>query len=223
VTGAIFDSMHASGRTAVLAGEHRREDLPWLTGRWGHSVVTILGGDPAASLDRLTRQAAEIAGPGHWQSGRRGRAHATVRALEPYSDDPPDEGTVARCWSVFEQVVGRPLHLSFDGLVLSPAGVMMRCRDLDGGADALRDSYGEALGPDGWLEDEVFAHGRDPVWYVTLLHFAGPLAAPGALVDWVEARADLPLGEVQLDTFSLCRWDLDDLGMAPTVLRTRRR
>jgi hypothetical protein len=221
MSGLTFESLHQSGRDAVLAGEHRCEDVPWVTGRWGHSVVSILDGDAAASLDGITTQAAALAGPGHWCSGRAGRAHVTIRALEPYSDEPVEPDRVTRTWSVFEQVLVRPLQLTLDGLILSPAGVMVRCRDLDGEADSLRSAYGVALGPDGWLEDSVFARGRDPIWYCTLLHFAGPIADPVGLVAWVEERVEHPLGRIRLDTFSLCRWTLDAHGMAPTRLATR--
>lgn len=221
MTGELFERLHAAGRSAVLAGEHRCEEVPWVSGRWGHSVVSILDGDAAASLDGLTSEAVELAGTGHWESGRLGRAHVTIRALEPYSDDPPDEDRVDRTWSAFERVVAAPLRLSIDGLVLAAAGVMVRMRDLDGEADTGRAAYGQALGDDGWFEDQVFATGRDPIWYCTILHFAASILDPQGLVAWVDERTELDLGAVELDSFSLCRWDLDDIGMAPTPLRTR--
>ena len=210
--------MHASGRAAVLDGTHGREDAPWVTGRWGPSVVGLIADDPAPSLDELTRKASTVAGPGHWQSGRAGRAHLTVRALEPYADEDPGPDHLARWCAALERAFIAPLRFALDGLVLSPAGVMLRCRDLDGGADAARTSFGQELGDDGWLEDAVFETGRDPIWYCTLLHFAGPVVDPQALVEWVDARTDLALGEVRVDTLSVCRWNLDELGMAPTAL-----
>lgn len=218
MSGEFFEAMHASGRAAVLAGDHRCEGLPWQTGRWGHSVVALVDGDAAAALDELTRQAAEVAGPGHWQSARTGRAHVTVRALAPFSHDSADPDLVARYDAALAHAFAHPFSLTLDGLVLSSAGVMLRCSDLDGAADVTRARFGEALGPDGWLEDKVFRNGRDPIWYLTLVHFAGPVTDPQRLVDWVEARAELQVGELRVDTLSLCRWDLDDLGMAPTVL-----
>jgi hypothetical protein len=183
-------------------------------------VVAVLAGDAAASLDELTVQVAAIAGPGHWESGRSGRAHVTIRALEPYSHDPPGSLVMTRSWSAFEGIFVEPLQLALDGLLLAPAGVMLRCRDLDGAGDALRSAYGTALGTDDWFEDQVFARGRDPIWYCTLLHFAGLISDPPGLVEWVEARADRSVGRVSLDTFSLCRWNLDEVGMAPTALHT---
>jgi hypothetical protein len=221
MSGVTFESLHRSGRSAVLAGKHRCEDVPWVSGRWGRSVVSILDGDAAASLDALTAEMAEMAGPGHWCSGLEGRAHVTIRALEPYSEQPVDPDRVARSWSAFERVFVRPLQLSLDGLIVAPAGVMLRCTDLDGGGDSLRRAYGRALGPDGWFEDAVFGGGRDPIWYCTLVHFAGPISDPADLVGWVEDRTDHPLGRVELDTFSLCRWTLDAHGMAPTRLATK--
>lgn len=219
MSGFSFEALHEAGRQAVLSGKQQCEALPQQSGRWGHSVVSILDGDAAASLDGLTQQASALAGPGHWESGRVGRAHVTIRALQPYSDDPADPAVVSRTWSAFEQVFVAPVRLSLDGLLLAPAGVMVRCTDLDGEADTLRSSFGHTLGADGWFEDHAFATGRDPIWYCTILHFVGPVTDPQGLVEWVDERSELDLGEVRLDTFSLCRWDLDEHGMAPSELR----
>jgi 2'-5' RNA ligase len=216
--GGFFEGMHASGRAAVLEGCHRREDAPWVTRRWGLSVVAIIEGDAAAALDRLTGEASEVAGAGHWQSARRGRAHVTVRALAPFSHAAADPVVVARYVAALERAATNPFELTLDGMVLSPAGVLLRCGAPGGEADATRARFGEALGADGWLEDEMFANGRDPIWYLTLLHFAGPIADPDALVGWVERQGEVALGSVRVDALSLCRWDLDEHGMAPTVL-----
>ncbi len=61
----------------------------------------------------------------------------------------------------------------------------------------------ETLGPLGWYEAQLPA--RD-IWYVNLVHFAGPIADPDGLLAWVAANRSIPPVEfvvpsVELVTF----------------------
>jgi hypothetical protein len=216
---AGFDAVMAAGRTAVLAGTHNVDAPPRDGGRWGLSAVLLPFGDVADALDRLTASLREVAGHTHWPSGSDGRAHATVRALEPYRDAGDDE-QAGRYLAALERA-GRavgPVRLDFTGLALS-AGSVMACATTPGGtAHHFRNALGRELGPDGWLEDTLFPTYRDPIWYCSAVHFTGPLRAPGDLVAWVDAHRDVGLGEQTYHSVALCRWTFDGIAMAPAVI-----
>jgi hypothetical protein len=214
-----LDAVLAEGRTAVLSGTHGLERAPSETGRWGPSLVLLPHGTVAEGLAALTARVVEIIGDGHWTSGGLGRAHVTVRALEPHTDSVSSE-RVARYVSALQRTLDRvgPIGLSFTGIGCSTSGVMACATPHDSRADDLRRLLGEQLGTDGWLEDAVFANGRDPIWYCSLVHFAEPVSVPRDLVEWLDANRDLEVGSHRFDSVSLCMWTFDDQGMAPRVL-----
>ena len=80
-----FERIHAAGRRAVLDGTHATEVPPTRSGRWGPSVVLRPSGGLAQVMDALTGELVALAGTGHWRSGITGRAHLTVRSLEPFT------------------------------------------------------------------------------------------------------------------------------------------
>ncbi len=90
----------------------------------------------------------------------------------------------------------------------------------DGTGDELRDRLGIELGADGWLEDAHFQDGRDPIWYSSILHFAGPLESPETVVDWVETRRDFPIGVETFTSLALCQFAFDGSAMCPSVVET---
>jgi len=211
----------AAGRAAVMSGGHGIEGEPAESGRWGPSAVLLPTGDLSTSLGRLTDEVAELLGDGHWPSGGPGRAHITVRALEPYAESVPSH-RAARYVSAMARALREvgPVRLEFRGVGLSPSGVMACATDVDGAADRLRDRLGVHLDRDGWLERAAFERGRDPIWYCTLAHFAGPIAEPGRLVSWVDQRSALALGTATFDSMALCRWSFDGWAMAPRVIES---
>jgi ribosomal protein S18 acetylase RimI-like enzyme len=219
VSADPFLAAGIAGRRAVLAGTHRREVSPRESGRWGPSVVFRPIGAVAGALAELSREAASIAGEDHWRSGDDGRAHVTVRALAPYAESIPTEEAhrYGEALRITAAEVG-PVSFEFCGIGLSDGGVLVRAVPVDERADELRRRFGEHLGPDGWLEDLVFSAGRDPMWYCSLLHFAGPIAAPDRLVAWADALADHRIGEQTVTTIELCSWRCDDRGMVPAVV-----
>ena len=220
VSVAAFDEIMRAGRAAVLTGRHRVEGPPSETGRWGPSAVVLASGELARTLDQLADDAADVAGGVHWRTGGDGRGHATVRALEPHSGAAPDAAVSTRYVTALQRAsagIG-PIALEFDGIVLAPASIMVTGRSPDGAADELRRRLGEELGTDGWLEDAVFDRGRDPIWYCTILHFAGPIDRPSALVDWVERRRHADIGRESFDSVTLCTWSFDGIGMRPECI-----
>lgn len=213
-----FVAAGAAGRRAVLAGSHRREVSPGESGRWGPSVVFRPSGAVAGALAELAFETASIAGPDHWCSGGHQRAHVTVRALAPHAESIPAEEAQRYAEAIRGAAaeVG-PVAFEFRGVGLSEGGVMAQAVPVDDRADELRRKLGEHLGPDGWLEDLVFKDGRDPMWYCSLLHFAGPIAEPDRLVAWVDALAGQRIGHHEVTTLELCSWQRDDQGMSPVV------
>lgn len=219
-SGALERTL-AAGRSAVLSGGHGTEGEPAVSGRWGPSAVLLPSGALATSLGEVTDEVVEILGDGHWPSGGPGRAHVTVRALEPYAESVPRD-RVARYLSAMTralQEVG-PVRLEFTGVGLSPSGVMACAASVDGAADQLRDRLEVHLGDDGWLEQAAFERGRDPIWYFTLIHFAGPISDAGAIVSWVDQRSGLTLGVETFDSMALCSWSFDGCAMAPQVIES---
>jgi hypothetical protein len=222
VTGDLFERIMEQGRSAVLAGDHRAEAPPSEGGRWGTSVVAMPTGLVAEELDRLTTEVIDLAGRCHWRSARRGRAHLTVRALEPFTTSVIHSERASRYRRAMREALARwgPVELDFDGIVLAPTGVMATASSPDARAHRLRSRFAEELGAGGWLEDTYYENGRDPIWYCTLVHFTGPIADPVGLVRWVEDCSTMPIGRESYPSLALCQWSFDGDGMAPTVVGT---
>ncbi|WP_091528130.1 hypothetical protein [Microlunatus soli] len=51
------------------------------------------------------------------------------------------------------------------------------------------------------------ATGVRDIWYLNLLHFAGPIADPDGLLDWVESHRETFIGTITIDECRLIRWD----------------
>lgn len=216
----VVDAVSAAGRDALLRGAHDIEGAPAETGRWGPSLILLPVGAVAARLDDVTAELVAVLGDGHWPSGAAGRAHFTVRALEPYDASPPPPGRVIR----YRQAADRALAavgmmtLEVRGIVLTRGGVVATATSPDGSADDVRRRLGEELGSGGWLEDLAFPNGRDPFWYATLVHFASRVADPARLIAWVDARRELAIGSATIDELALCAWHFDGTGMRPVVV-----
>jgi hypothetical protein len=201
-----FDHLFTTAAPRIAAGTHQRDELPREGGRWPLSVVLRPAPDSrlAHTLDAVTQEAADLAGPGHWQTGQLGSAHLTVRALEPRREHlPADDPVAARYLSALDRATVRaqwPIGFRVTGLTLT-AGTVMACAEpLDGAADTFSDHVTRELGPDAWYETE-----RRDIWYLNLLHFTGDIAAPDALIEWVAGRRSSPLGTVQVEVPELVR------------------
>ncbi|NIK56250.1 hypothetical protein [Kribbella shirazensis] len=201
-----FDHLFAAAVPRIANGTHQRDELPREGGRWPISVVLRPSPDStlAHTLDALTQEAAELAGPGHWQTGRLGAAHLTVRALEPRRENiPPDDPAVARYLSALQRATARstwPVGFRVTGLTLTPGSVMACAEPLDAAADAFSDHLTTELGPDAWFEPE-----RRDIWYLNLLHFTTDIADPSPLINWVATHRTTPIGTTLIPTPDLVR------------------
>jgi hypothetical protein len=66
----------------------------------------------------------------------------------------------------------------------------------------------------------VFANGRDPIWYCSLVHFVEPISAARELVEWVDAHGDVALGGQEFHSVALCTWRYDGRAMAPQTVES---
>jgi hypothetical protein len=200
------ESLHEQGRAALLAGRERLDTPPGHgTRRWGLSVLVRPQPELAETLDAVTGDIVALAGPGQWATGAAGTAHLTLYSLEPHrpgltlADD-----AAARYAEAMAQAAATtaPARFAVAGLGLTPGGVIAACQPLDEAARALRPALTAALGGD------VFeAAYRGDQWWMSLIHLAAPVRDPAALVDYVEARRDEPLGTLRARRLELVRYE----------------
>lgn len=208
----------------ISSQQHRRDSPPVDGGRWPVSVVLRSPGDSELSrrLDALTSEAAILAGPGHWHTGRAGSAHLTVRALETYRHEvDPSAPVIQRYRSALRAAADRtgPALIQVTGLTLTAGSVMACAVPLDAQADLLMDRFAEELGPDGWFENP---YGRRDIWYLNLVHFTSHIASPQHLIDWVAERRRLDVGQTAITAAELVRFhycpDVSGPFMRPQLL-----
>jgi len=203
-----FDTLYDDAVPLIATGRHRRDTVPEEGGRWPVSVVLrpAADGDLSRRLDDLTRSAAELAGPGHWHTGRTGSAHLTVRALEWYrAIVDPTESAIHRYRAAIERAAADcgPTRIEVVGLTLTDRTVMAAAEPLDDQADLFLDRLAEELGTDAWLE---IPYGRRDIWYFNLLHFTTAIEEPEALIDWVTAHREHPIGAETIPAAELVRF-----------------
>ncbi|GAA1555560.1 hypothetical protein [Kribbella lupini] len=211
-----FDRLFATAGPLIAAGRHNVE-IPLVENgnRWPVSAAfTVDPADPVAHrLDALTREAASIAGPGHFQTGQLGSAHLTIRALERYREQvTPADPVVQRYTTALRSAASQvaPVRFTLTGLILTRGTVMVCAQPLDDHADHLQKLYAEALGPDAWLE----ADSPRDIWYINLLHFAAPIPSPTALLTWATTHRNHPIGDLTITTADLVRFHHEE-GVRP--------
>lgn len=217
-----FSEITADGVEAIREGRTTTDSPPKDGGRWGLSVVFRPTGHLADRLDLLTAEAIGVLGADHWRTGSHGAAHITVRALEPYSERPLSSRVLDGYVDLLTRAAPDIGPVSFDvtGMAVSAAALMARVIDVNGKGGDLRRRVHEELGGRGWLENRHFTNGRDPIWYVTLVHFTGPLDHRTSFLDWFTANEQCPIGTAVFADVHLCRWRFDTNRMAPEVVAT---
>lgn len=204
-----FDELFALAAPLITTGAHQRDEPPREGGRWPVSVVLRPPAESplAQTLDALTTEAATFAGPGHWQTGRLGSAHLTVRALEGHRPTiAPNDPAVRRYRAALTRAttaVPWPARFQVTGLTLTPGTVMACALPLDGQGDSFRDRLAAELGPDDWFERPF---GSRDIWYLNLVHFTTGIAAPHDLIDWVATHRSTTFGEVTIPAPELIRF-----------------
>ncbi|NUR63616.1 MAG: hypothetical protein HOV87_33890 [Catenulispora sp.] len=218
---ATFDQLFAKGASAVLGGEHGIEVPPEQGGR-RYGVSAVLRPDPqaAAAIEAVARDAAAVAGAGHWLTGAADSSHLTMRALEwprgeqVGSEDPCVERYVAALRTALVGI--GPLEFTVTGLTLTTLSVMACALPVGDAPDRLSAAFAEALGPDAWFEHDLGFHRG--IWYLNVLHFAAPIRQPRALVDWVaERRTGTPV-PVRVPEVEIVAWRFTGAGMTPVRL-----
>ncbi len=213
-------TLHERGRAAVFAGETTYEVPPGPSSpRWGLSVLVRPDAAAEDRLDEATDALAAIAGPHHWRTGGRGASHLTVADVEPFRAAlTPQDPLVRRCAEALAATAPSlpAARFRITGLALAPGGVLARGEPADEASGTLRDAVLAALGDAASVDSSY----RGDRWWTTLLHFAGPIANPAGLVDWVDARRDLDLGPFVPDHLELVRYAFDGARTVPVPLAT---
>ncbi|MEW9554510.1 hypothetical protein [Nonomuraea sp. NPDC050783] len=196
----------ARGRQAVLSGR-ATYDTPPVEGarRWGAAGVLRPRGEV---VERLTALAATVDAPGHWVHGG-ATLHITFRSLEPYRADIPADDPLRRTYAevLAEAAAGLPpARLRLRGVSPHPGGVLVHGRPRDGTLEALRERFARGLESRG-VRDLDHGRRRD-LWYVSLVHFAGPLRDPGRIVAWCDAHAGADFGTAELASAEIVRFAL---------------
>ncbi|TDC99197.1 hypothetical protein E1292_32635 [Nonomuraea deserti] len=215
-----FIEFRARGRAALLSGR-ATHDVPMVEGgrRWGAAAVLR---PQREIVDRLTELAATIEAPGHWVHG--GPAlHVTLRSLEPYRARIPEDDPLRRAYAaaLAEAADGLPgARVSLRGVSPHPGGVLVCGHPEDDTLVTLWKRFAHALESRGVRDLE---HGRvRDRWYVSLVHFAVPLADPRPLVEWCDAHADVALGTAELATAEIVQFVHTGTGIRVEALERAR-
>ena len=201
---SVFEELDARGRAAVRSGTHRVEAPAVDAGpRWGLSIILRPDPEAATRLAELANTAIDAAGRHHWCTGQAASSHITIRGLEPHRTDiPADDRAVAQYTRAIELAApqARPITFTMGGLILTPISIMVRAQPRAPHAGLLSAELAHALGEAGWYE-AVFTR---TIWYLNLVHFAGPFVDPVSLIDWVAERRDLDLGTTTSTAWISC-------------------
>jgi hypothetical protein len=182
--------------------------------RWGFSALLRPDATAAESLDAVAREAADVAGGGHWLTGAAASSHLTLRALEPWREAiDADDPLVRRYCAALETATDgiKPLIFQIVGLTLTPSSVLACAVPSGGDADRMAGAFAAALGADGWYEREFVRE----FWYLTLVHFADVIEKPARLVEWVGARRTGGITTVHVDEVELAQWCFAGDGVVP--------
>jgi hypothetical protein len=220
-----FDRLFAEAVTPIQQDLHQRESPPVERGRWPVSVVLRPDHASAERLEHQMTQVEKLAGPGHFRTGITGSVHLTVRVIERYREAVgEDDEAVQRYARAMSRAAGQVEAIELDhiGLTLAPGSVMVCASAVDDNADKFTDLLKDELGADAWREA---GFSRD-IWYANILHFAGDIAQPAELIEWVVQRRELDLGRAVIDTAELVRFRYEDGAqgrlMRPEVLAAAR-
>lgn len=220
-----FDRLFAEAAPMIEQGLHQRDSPPFEGGRWPVSVVLRPDKACADLLEQVMTEAEGPACAGHFRTGLAGSGHFTVRALELYREAAgAEDETVQRYARAMSRAARQvaAIELELVGITLTPGTVMACAHPVDDSADVLMDVLMDELGDDAWFE----AGFRRDIWYVNLLHLATDIAAPAALIEWVEERRGLDLGRTVIETVELVRFRYEDGAsgrlMRPEVLASVR-
>lgn len=169
-------TLQTQGERAVDTSAHTIEPpVHDGAGRWPLSIV-LMPPPPAESvLAALTQEAIYLAGTDHLHSGGVGCAHVTVRALENRRPVPPQDPFAVSCASALDRACAHhaPLFMKLERLLITPGGVLALLHPTSPDADEFRTyTLGHELGPNAYREGILSP--RD-LWYVSLLHFRGPI------------------------------------------------
>ncbi|GAA3530420.1 hypothetical protein GCM10022419_006760 [Nonomuraea rosea] len=199
-----FAEFRAEGRAALLSGG-ATYDVPMVEGaqRWGAAAVLRPTGEV---LSRLSELAATIEAPGHWVHGGR-TLHVTLRSLEPYRARIPEDDPLRRAYGAALAEAADdlpPVRIRLSGVSPHRGGVLVYGHPEDDTVTTLWRRFAAALAA---RDVRDLEHGRiRDRWYVSLVHFAGPLAEPAKIIRWCDDHADADFGVAELTTAEIVQF-----------------
>ncbi|WP_327088439.1 hypothetical protein OIE66_39995 [Nonomuraea sp. NBC_01738] len=185
-------------RATLLAGG-ATHDTPLGEGspRWGMSTIMRPDAGALTRLADLGRSAERATGPGHWVHGK-DELHFTLRSLESYRHripaDDPARRTAGAALREAADGVG-PVRFDLRGPIPHRGGIMVLAYPEDDTIWTLQRRYAEALNNRSAGDFESWQRDR---WYVSLVHFARPLASPEAVLTWADEHAEIAVGSTEV-------------------------
>ncbi len=194
-----FAEFFDRGRKALLAGRTKHEQ-PMAEGgsRWG--AAAVLRPEPGVSqeLADLAREVGAAVGQGHWVHDRHA-LHFTLRSLENYRSAIPADDPLRLLYreALEEAAEGLPsINVTVRGVSPHAGGVLVCGYPVDDSMVRLQQRLALGLERRG-VQDLEFRM-RDQfvrnLWYVSLVHFTGPVADPKPVVAWCDDHADTVFG-----------------------------
>lgn len=171
--------------------------------RWGAAAAFRPEGE---IVDRMTELAATVDAPGHWVHGGP-TLHVTLRTLEPYRTHIPEDDPLRRAYgaALAEAVDGLPpAEVRLAGVSPHRGGVLVGAHPRDDTLATVRKRFACALESRG-VRDLEQGRVRD-LWYVSLVHFAAPLANARDLVGWCDTHAETDFGTAELRTAEIVQF-----------------
>lgn len=201
------EQFYRAGRADLLAGKVDADEPPVDGGpRWGVSAILRPRGDVVERLRSVAASIAHMIGPGHWVHGKES-LHTTLRSFEPYSTRDMDDDLRVGAYAdaVAEACDGfAPVSLTLQGVAPHSGGIMMVGKEEPQGLPLLQQRLAAALQARDVVDDEA-DFTRD-LWYVQLVHFAGPVHDPTALVKWGDERREEVFGTCIYNEVEIVRW-----------------
>jgi len=198
--------LYDQGRAALAAGDVRPEQPLQENGkRWGAAAVLRPKGPVLRRLAELSDSIGRAAGSGHW-AHRISGLHFTLRSLEHFRSSIPDNDPRRTAYAQALDAAAEglpPTQVEMRGVCPHPAGVILVGYPVD---DTLVDLQGrfaaelrarDLAGFESWIRNR---------WYLSLIHFAGPLVDVDAVIAWCDERRNMLVGVVDLDVAEIARW-----------------
>ncbi|MBE1565183.1 hypothetical protein [Nonomuraea africana] len=202
-----FMDFCAAGRAALLEGR-ATFDRPPVEGatRWGAAAVLRPEGEVLDRLAELAAEAGPVVGAGHWVHDR-AALHLTLRSLEPYRQVVRERGDYGAALAAAAEGLP-PVRVELRGVAAHRGGMLVWGAPADVTLVTLQKRFAHELGA-----ASAFESWERDIWYVSVVHFAAPVAAPEEIVAWCGERVGLRVGLAELTRAEIVQFAHTGAGM----------